>query len=71
MQLLHVALVDRHINQIIIFGCLVKDTAMQTEKPLMNDHSRAHLGEGSRGSGPLPFFQTYQTVPSKLASKSQ
>ena len=29
-----------------------------------NDFSGAHLGGGSRGSGPLPFFETVQIVPS-------
>ena len=31
----------------------------------------AHLGEGSSGSGPLPFFQADQTVSSILTGKSQ
>ena len=29
-----------------------------------NDFSGTHLGGGSRGSGPLPFFETVQIVPS-------
>ena len=31
---------------------------------ILGDFTGAHLGEGSRGSGPLPFFHTVQIMPS-------
>ena len=40
IQLLDVAFVDKHTNQVIIFLRLVKDTVMQTEKPLINNRLR-------------------------------
>ena len=42
-----------------------------TIRSLTSGNAGAHIGEGFRESGPLSFFQTDQTVPSLLASKSQ
>ena len=48
--------------------CILKDRQLCLHKYLKYWVPGAHLAEGSRGSGSLPFFDTVQTVPSNSST---